>query len=207
MQVAIPSLSNLHTQRLVATDVYIQHGTKAESKNWRLEFKEHIKSGKLGVVSHVISISGSEGAVDRQLPVLAELNERFNPLFAANGWAKGHFSGELFTTCRDHTKSTLEWSFSKQVDGPVPEYGIPPESIMPTGGVDTLLQAVFGAPPVELAGVQFTWELDPRVLPAVSSTVYYLRQAGDAAAPAEETPIILTDDGSRMNNPAPSGGY
>lgn len=70
--------------------------------------------------------------------------------------------------------SKLESSFSMDIVGTLPAYGIPKRSMMPTGSVAGFLKKVFVESPVKLAGAMYKWNADPRVDATVSSTVFVL---------------------------------
>jgi hypothetical protein len=162
VQVGLPSLSNLNTNRRAPTGVHLVPGGDEALTPWNLSFTERVEPEGATGFKHVVHITAGGGIVDRQVPMLAALNERFNPVFENDGWTASMYSGELFTTCRDHRMSTLQWKVWKSIaDQKMPAGGIPTVSMMPGGSVGGFLYMALGALPVDLAGVNFSWRQNP----------------------------------------------
>jgi len=184
-QAAIPALTNLNVDKLASTGVYFVHGGTEELKPWNLSFTERVElDSKQGGYKHVVHITASGGAVNRQNPMLAALNKRFNPVFKRLGWTSWQYSGELFTTCRDHTMSTLQWKVWKAHPDRMPPGGVPTDSMMPGGSVGDFLKMALGKLPVDLAGVKFSWRPNPYTgVGTIAETNIILEQM-DSSAPA-----------------------
>lgn len=176
----LPSLGALRPALLQPVDAPSTLYERAAQyiKPWRIEFRQVIEPVGKASLQHVIRITVRDGVVSRQRDMLAALTKKFAPLFS-EGYTPMKNSGKLFTTCSDHTKSTLEWSFTTEYIGTMPQYGIPPATALPGGSPYMFLKMALGDQPVELAESLYTWTPVPGEAPTVSMESWLLKRESD----------------------------
>lgn len=155
-----------------------QRAPQQPHKPWRIEFRQVIEQNRNGTLQHVVRITVRDGVVSQQETMLSVLSGKFGPLF-------GNFqalenSGKLFTTCSDHTKSTLEWAFARPYVGMMPTYGVPPVTALPMGSPYMFFKRAFGEQPVRIAQSMYTWTPVPGEAPTVSLESWLLNLHGKA---------------------------
>lgn len=178
---ALPALSALNPERLQPVDApstWWERGVQY-FKPWKIEFRQTIEGDMSQGLRHVLRITVRDGVVSKQREMLAALSAKLGPVLERNGLTPMKGSGKLFTTCSDHSKSTLEWAYSQSYSGMMPLNGIPPVSAIPGGSPYIFLQMAFGDQPVELADSYYEWEQVPGIPPSVTLDVWQLTRKGD----------------------------
>ena len=176
----IPSLSALKQSHLQPTDApsSVRERLTQWWQPWRIEFRQKIEGDPVRGLQHVVRITVRDGVVSKQRDMLQALGEKFDPIFRQQ-FTQMPNSGKLYTTCSDHTKSTLEWAYSRPYTGMMPSYGIPPTNAIPGGSPYMFFKLAFGEQPVELAEAYYTWKPMPGEAPTVSAETWMLERQGD----------------------------
>ena len=181
MSQTYPALSALKQSQLLpieAPSTLWERGTQWW-KPWKIEFRQTIEGDATRGLQHVVRITVRDGVVSKQRDMLQALSEKFDAILRQR-FTPMKNSGKLFTTCSDHTKSTLEWAYSQSYSGMMPLNGIPPTSAIPGGSPYMFFKLAFGDQPVELAEAVYTWQQAPGLLPSVTLDTWELIRQGDA---------------------------
>lgn len=184
MQVGLPALSGLKASRLASAapvGAPTRYGDADDKPSpWELTFEQKVVPSRTdGTLAQVIMITVAEGPVHRQELIKEALNEKFNRAMKMTGMVAGPNSGRLFTTCSDHSLSTIKWEFSKAYNGMMPPNGIPPTTAMPGGSVFEFLRLALGQPPVTLAAQRYTYEATPGKMASITQEEWLLKQVDE----------------------------
>lgn len=171
-----PPLHALDVKRLT----WVQHaprrpaptdGQPYEGEDWQLIFEERYYAGPVGPrVCIEIKLRGkAPGQADAtdgsQYKLMDAITAVFGPVFAAAEDLQWQLTSSAWNVqCSDHSRSYADWKFNANL-GAKARMDTGRNSYIPGGDTSVFLRLAFGratrALPLELAGLEYTWKLDP----------------------------------------------